>query len=246
MSTEIWKPVSGYEGYYDVSNRGRVRSLERKVLTVVGHYRSVCGRIMKLKKDSDGYSCCKFSKNGKKRYFFAHRLVLTAFAGVCPEGYESCHRDGNPTNNSIDNLYWGTKLQNSQDSFRHGTRVKGETVGSSVLTEKNVREIFSLLKQGTHLHAEIAKMFGIAKSTVSDIKNRKRWKHLTGVPTFKRGEGALQFKLNEDDVRDIRRRAETESSSSLAEEFNVTPTTIHYIRSRKRWAKLDQEKTDEL
>lgn len=241
MSTEIWKEVPGYEGYYEVSDQGRVKSLARKILRIDGHYCSVSGRIMKLKRDSGGYSCCKLSKNGKKRDFLAHRLVLVAFVGPCPAGHESCHRDGNPANNSLDNLYWGTKLQNSQDSFRHGTRVKGETNGRSVLTEKDVREIIGMLKQGIRSHAEISEIFGISERHVRRIRNRKRWKHLTDVPTFRRGEGSVKYKLNEDDVRDIRRRSGTESTRFLAEKFGVSPGTIRDIKSRKSWANLDQE-----
>jgi predicted XRE-type DNA-binding protein len=209
---ETWKEIPGYEGHYEVSDHGRVRSLERKVWKKVNGWglHPVRGKVLRPTKQASGYSYLRLSKDGRVRRFAVHRLVLMAFVGPCPEDHEACHRDGDPTNDSLQNLYWGTHSQNVKDAVRHGTHVdnKGEDHGCSLLREKDVRRILQLLKEGSHTQAKIAKLFGVSRANISAIKNRKSWKHLTGVPTFKKGEGAIYFKVTEDDVREIRSRVE--------------------------------------
>lgn len=60
--------------------------------------------------------------HGKTR--LVHRLVLEAFVGPCPPGHECCHRDGDPSNNCLDNLYWGTRSDNVRDAIQHGTHAQ--------------------------------------------------------------------------------------------------------------------------
>lgn len=75
---------------------------------------------MKLKKHSNGYACISIRKDGKYYDFLVHRLVLETFVGPCPENMECLHGDGNKTNNNVDNLRWGTRVENIQDSIDHG------------------------------------------------------------------------------------------------------------------------------
>lgn len=125
MSAERWAAVPGYEDSYEVSDLGNVRSLDR-------WRRNGC-RSMHLKKGQPitqhplhhghlGVYLYRVGERPAKR-LMVHRLVLMAFVGPCPEGHECCHRDGDPANNRIDNLYWGTKSQNMRDSIRHGTHI---------------------------------------------------------------------------------------------------------------------------
>ena|SRR5690606_1388273 len=115
---EIWKPVPGYEGIYEVSSKGRVRSLDR----VNSQGARVRGRVMKTRTDKDGYFDLVLSKAGEKTYPRVHRLVCEAFHGPAPEGKPfACHKDGNNQNNTPENLYWGSSSDNMQDAVRHGT-----------------------------------------------------------------------------------------------------------------------------
>lgn len=114
---ERWLPVAGYEGIYEVSSHGRVRSLRR--LDPAG--RRVGGRELTIVHLPTGHQRVKLSKDGRSVHAALHRLVLAAFAGPPPDGCEALHNDGNPANNRVENLRWGTRSENLRDSVRHGT-----------------------------------------------------------------------------------------------------------------------------
>ena len=112
--SEVWKDVAGYEGVYQVSNKGNVRSVARK--DSIG--RKCGGRMLKPGYDKDGYLRVNIYKNGKQKTRFIHRLVAGAFVPN-PNGYsEINHRDENKVNNYANNLEWCTREYNNN----HGTR----------------------------------------------------------------------------------------------------------------------------
>lgn len=115
--SEEWRTIPGYEGVYEASNAGRIRSLDRR--DRLGHLRN--GRILKLRLDRYGY--LRFHAGGKpRRVLTVHRLILLAFAGQPPLGAnEARHLDGDPTNNQLSNLQWGSSAENKADQLRHGT-----------------------------------------------------------------------------------------------------------------------------
>lgn len=115
--TERWKPVVGYEGIYEVSSSGLVRSLPR--LDSIG--RRVGGRMLTILPHPSGHRQVKLSRDGRTVQGKLHRVVLEAFAGPAPLGCEVLHIDGNPADNSIGNLRWGTRSENMLDRVRHGT-----------------------------------------------------------------------------------------------------------------------------
>jgi len=123
---EKWKPIVSYEGLYEVSNLGRVKTFHKG-----GNYPDL-ENIPKLKaqtSDQDGYK--RVSLYGKSRglkdnCIAVHRLVLEAFVGPCPEGMESSHIDGDCANNRLENLLWETHLQNNKRKIEHGTALCGE------------------------------------------------------------------------------------------------------------------------
>lgn len=117
--TEIWKPAVGYEGY-EVSDHGQVRSLDRTIYRKDGQTRLCKGRALKPQKHSDGYLYVCLYREAKPRKEYIHRLVLEAFTGPCPDGMECRHLDGNPENNRVSNLQWGTRSENILDVVRHG------------------------------------------------------------------------------------------------------------------------------
>lgn len=117
---EEWRPVVGYEGYYEVSSRGRVRSLPREVATFRG-VRVSPGRLLKTPASTGGYLRVTLSKEGLLKGRPVHVLVLEAFSGARPSPeHDACHWDGNPSNNRIENLRWDTKSANMADKMRHG------------------------------------------------------------------------------------------------------------------------------
>ncbi|PBC38528.1 hypothetical protein CJ179_38685 [Rhodococcus sp. ACS1] len=118
---EIWKPVVDFEGLYEVSVNGRVRSLDREVVRSDGKTLAIRGQMITPWINEGGYLRVNLADGGKRVKPKLHRLVLAAFVGPCPEGMEGCHDDGNPLNNVLSNLFWGTHSRNIQDQVRHGT-----------------------------------------------------------------------------------------------------------------------------
>lgn len=119
--TEEWRPVNGYEGRYEVSSLGRIRSLERYAQLRDGRKRKVYGRVLKPSVASHGYYSVSLHKNGASTHS-VHVIVATAFGQERPEGLvEVCHVDGNPHNNSAENLRWDSRSGNNRDQVKHGT-----------------------------------------------------------------------------------------------------------------------------
>lgn len=160
---EVWRPVPGYEGIYEVSDAGSVRSFCH------GY-----GRMLKPIHDQDGYSRVGLYRNGKQRRVFIHRLVAEAFIGPPPAGLHVAHRDGSRTNNSASNLRYATAAENNADKVAHGRVSHGERNGSAVLTASQVLAIRRF--NGPTAHA--ARLFGIGKTQARAIRARLSWTHL--------------------------------------------------------------------
>lgn len=114
--TEVWREVPGYEGAYQVSDEGRVRSLDR--VTSNGSPRR--GRILKPGRLTGGHLAVALSSASSVQQFRVHQLVMLAFIGERPPGMEIRHLDGVKTNNRLDNLTYGTRSENILDRVRHG------------------------------------------------------------------------------------------------------------------------------
>lgn len=119
--SESWAPVEGFEGYYEVSDAGRVRSLTRNVEGVDGRVTRIQGKILKPSRMQTGHMWLALYRDGLPSYRAVYHLVLRAFVGPAPVGAEGCHRNGDPSNNSVANLRWGTRSTNVLDSVEHGT-----------------------------------------------------------------------------------------------------------------------------
>lgn len=156
---EKWLPAVGYEGLYEVSNLGRVRTV--RVLT-------------QTKSTKTGRPLLQLWKGGKGRMFSPHQLVLRAFKGPPDNGQIGLHADGDPWNNRVENLRWGTAKENYADSVKHGTQGVGELCNRAILTEDSARKIFS----DPRPHKEIAKDYAVSTCTVSAIKTKRNWKYI--------------------------------------------------------------------
>ena len=120
---EIWKDVKDYEGLYQVSNLGRVRSLPRKGTRTKGNY------LLKARKNKKGYLNLKLSKNRKAKSYRIHRLVSQAFIPNPDNLPQVNHIDGNKLNNCVDNLEWCTNEYNMKESIRLGLRNNAYKLG---------------------------------------------------------------------------------------------------------------------
>lgn len=178
---EKWLPVVGFEGRYEVSDLGRVRSLPRRI-PVTGHPKAgyTCkflpGRILSGWIANTGYLTVAL---GRGNYRLVHRLVCEAFHGPCPKDHEVCHGPNGKLDNRASQLRWGTRAQNhGPDKERDGTKIRGEQHHQSRLTEQQVLEVWS--RQG-ECSTTVASSYGVAPRTVRDIWNRKTWCHLTNT-----------------------------------------------------------------
>lgn len=170
---ERWKDVIGYEGLYKISDYGNVKSLV--------YWNGTNKRIKKQSITTRGYCRIILYKKNKRKWIHTHRLVLETFIGPCPKEMQCRHLDGNPLNNKLSNLKWGTSSENTQDAIKHKTRFqpdnKGSKNGKSKLTDIRVMEIKHLLASGIS-QIQIAKRFHVDPSTICDINLGKTWRHI--------------------------------------------------------------------
>lgn len=172
---EYWKIIKNHQNY-EISNFGKIRR-------VVSSSGTFVGKILKTKIDKQGYERINLCKNCKKYYKSVHSLVLETFVGLCPAGMQCNHKDGNKTNNHIDNLEWVTPSDNQKHAHRLGLKNnKGEKHSQNKLTENNVITIRKLLRLGLKQET-ISKFFYVHQVTISDIKNNKTWSHLYDYTT---------------------------------------------------------------
>ena len=153
---EIWKDISGYEGLYQISNLGNVKSLN--------YSRTGKERILKPGTDKDGYLLVTLYKNRNKRPFKIHRLVAKAFIPNPDNKSDVNHKDENKTNNCVDNLEWMTRMKNNN----FGTR--NERISKSVLQFTKNGEFVKEWPSATQIKIEL----GFDQSNISDCCNEKR------------------------------------------------------------------------
>ena len=159
-AAEEWRPIPGFEGLYDVSNIGRVRSYKR----------GPPGRILRAAiNPSTRYFCFSIVRlREKRRTRPVHVLVAAAFLGQRPRGYQVNHISGDRQDNRPENLEYLTPSENQL----HACRVLGSRRGKVKLTDDQVREIRTLA--GTMVQREIGRRFGVMGSYVSEILSGKK------------------------------------------------------------------------
>src|ERR1044072_815428 len=127
--------------------------------------------------DADGYPRVTIRMNGRRRWITVHQLVAMTFIGPRPHGCEVRHLNGNPRDNRVENLAWGTHAQNEADRVRHGNLLQGERHGNAKLTSADVWRIRSRAADG-ELLKDIACDYGITGQAVGQIVRRVGWRHL--------------------------------------------------------------------
>lgn len=163
---EIWKDIPGYEGKYQASNMGRIRSLDRMVRGVCRYtgkefFRKVRGQLLRPG---------QFCKCGHVSVVLGrgatgnpvHQLVMKTFVGEPPEGMEVLHKNGDPTDNRLENLRYGTRTENILDVYRQGKAWRKLSVDDV----QAIRFGFYCGISG----AELSRMFGVSQSVICSIR----------------------------------------------------------------------------
>lgn len=181
---EIWKDIEGYEGLYQVSNLGRVKSLERTIVRSDGQKRFLPEKILSCSLDDRGYVRAKMCRNNKHISKRVHRLVAETFIDNPDNKIEVNHKDGIKTNNKISNLEWATGYENLKHAHRNKLILPppikyGSDNHQAKLTERQIIQIDKLLRDGKVSQSDIAKKYNVSKALITGIKKGKRWGHLT-------------------------------------------------------------------
>lgn len=181
MEKEIWKDIQGFEGSYQVSDKGRVRGLDRFIVRRDWVKCFVKGEEFKLHNNTAGYPYVGLRKNYKKKVITVHRLVALAFLENKENKSTVNHIDGNKENNNVSNLEWATPSENIIHAHKTGLFPKGfstgENSGVSKLKNEDVMEIRRLFESGVS-RKELTQTFSVSDSTIAKIVTGKSWIHL--------------------------------------------------------------------
>lgn len=168
---EEWRDVVGYDGYFQVSNMGRVRGVKRKY----GKERVLSPATNKYR-----YKVVCLCVNYVQKTALVHQLVMDAFVGKTPEGLEINHKNGDKGDNRLENLEFCTPRENMLHSYRELGRLsaRGERNGMAKIAEEDVVEIKRLLASGEYSFRSLATMFGLSPASIADIKAGRTWRHI--------------------------------------------------------------------
>jgi hypothetical protein len=169
---EVWKPIKGYEGLYEISNLGRIKSLPKP------NYKSKI-KILKPPLNTYGYCYVTFFKDKHKYNYLIHRLVLQAFIGY--SDMQCNHKNGIKTDNRLENLEYCTQSENMIHAYQIGLQIplKGELSKNSKLSLSDVINIRKLYqKRGYWNQLRLSKLFNVSRPNISNIVNNKRWEQV--------------------------------------------------------------------
>lgn len=173
----IWKDVPSYEGYYQVSSCGLIKSIERIVKYRENHSGLRKERILKANVMKHGYVHVVLCIDKEKKTLKAHRLVALAFIPN-PEN-KPCvnHINGIKTDNRVENLEWCTYAENTQHAYKNKLHsgIKGEKSHLSKLKTDDIMKIRLLYSEGLHSQNELGKIFNVSQSQIYRIVNNINW-----------------------------------------------------------------------
>jgi len=230
ISQEEWRVIPGFDGLYEVSSIGRMRSLQQ-------HRCSKQRTPPKLMTPTPavsrgGYLRVRLRRNGKPVTCSVHRLVLLAFVGEpSSPNMHGAHLDNNPSNNCVANLVWATCKENLSHRVAHGTAPRGERQHTAKITAADVVAIRRRRRAGES-NRSIARDFPINSNEVSAIALGRAWPHIN--------EPVAQpldcRKLTAEKVAAIRsRHAAGESGVAMAREFGISQTNIYAVIRGQTW-----------
>jgi len=180
MSDKVyWKSVKGYKGYYEVSNNGLVRSVDRVIIRKDGEKRKYKGRVLKFSISFGGYKQVVLMKNGISKTLKIHRLVAISFIQNRNNYLCVNHINGNVLDNNTKNLEWCTHQYNTEHSYSSLGRipVHGERSNMAKLSLKDVIEIRKKYKPREYSYAKISKEYNVCESAIGRIIRGQNWRH---------------------------------------------------------------------
>ena len=193
---------------------------------------------LRTTKNDRGYEHISLCHQNVVKSFTVHSLIIRAFQGQNP-GHMVCrHLDGNPSNNAVENLAWGTYKDNEDDKRRHGRTVIGERVHGSKLNKKIVISMRQMYSEGLTLE-EIANKYGVQRSSAHRAISGRTWKHVPSIDLSHRkpiGSNRPNAKLNE--VSAAKAKEMLRSGLSLkktADMFGVSVSVMQNIRNGNTW-----------
>jgi hypothetical protein len=177
MENEIWKDIIGYEGYYQISNLGRVKSLDRIVDNRRGQFLRK-GRFLKPYKSTKAYMLLGLCVNGKMKAFTFHRILAKHFIPNPENKKEINHKNGVRDDNRLENLEWVTGSENIRHSFKVLKRKKmtGEKHPMHKLTESNVIEIKKIYNAGGISYKRLGEIYNVSDVTIGRVVRGDHWK----------------------------------------------------------------------
>lgn len=173
---EIWKNIDGYEGLYQVSSLGNVKSLERHRENSV---KLTPGRILKGILNDKGYYSVRLYKNKKPNFHSVSRLVAQTFIRNPKNKPEVNHISGNTKDNSVTNLEWVTHAENMEHAVNTGLMPKGEQNARSKIKECDVKNIREMYAKGGISTRALSEKFNIGKTAIWQIVTNQTWKHVS-------------------------------------------------------------------
>lgn len=168
---EKWKSIKGYEGYYEVSDKGRVRSLDREIVYNNGRVHYHKGSILKHLIDNE-YHRVSLTREGKRKRFLVHRLVAEAFIPNTDKKEQVDHIDGNPNNNTLENLQWISEEENLAKRKGHSAR---KPVGQYDLQGNLIAIHSSIAEAGRKTGISENSIRTVIKNGKSNISNGFKW-----------------------------------------------------------------------
>ena len=246
VTPEEWRPVPEYEGLYEVSDQGQVRSVDRMVIYSDRRQRWYPGVMLRPAPSGKvvPHLCVALSVNGRPKTRQVHQLVMEAFVGPCPEGQQVRHGPGGSLDNRLVNLCYGTPKENTADRERDGTVPRGETHRHAKLTAVIVLDCRRRYAGG-ETQTALAAEFGVSVVCIHSAITGRSWSHIAGsVPAGQkrrgvRGTANHSAKLTPEIVRDARKRsAAGETNAVLAAEYGVTCETMRYAIKGATWAHI--------
>ena len=171
--TEVWKDIKGYEGYYQISNLGRVKSLFRIVPHKLKGKKTIPEKILKQCISSPGYYATVLTKNSKGKSTRIHRLIAFHFIANPENKPEINHKKTIKTDNRIENLEWVTRKENIAHAIRHGLW-ENNLKSRAKLTIKEVKEI----RKSKLTRKEIATKYNVSIYAIKDVQNYYTWKNI--------------------------------------------------------------------
>jgi hypothetical protein len=178
MEAEIWRDVVGYEGLYQVSNLGNIKANKRLVVSPRG-YRTARERLL-AQANSGGYKLVMLCREGVRTNRSSHRIVAEAFISNPENKPDVNHKDGNKSNNRVDNLEWNTSSENNRHAFRTGLKlpVKGEKHHHSKISDSEAIELMQINIMYGLNYQQAAKAFKVDYEVIQGTCTGRYRRHL--------------------------------------------------------------------